>query len=180
MLFLIRIGEFLRRIGEFEAMCAQKLGYVSLHKLQPTLHVTCNCTSFPPFICKISLWYSSCMYFDFVSHCKCLFQHIPQKSRWAQCLLFMYVWVLNVIFISVPSQRHLLSNPSVAVFAMDCFAAQEFVEIRRRFWKLCPALHDSSEKPADYSEWSCDYARNANCLDARNSGLSYILRILFP
>ena len=60
--------------------------------------------------------------------------------------------MLDVIFISVPSQRHLLSNPSVAVYAMDCFAAQEFVEIRRRFWKLCPALHDSSEKPPDYSE----------------------------
>ena len=44
------------------------------------------------------------------------------------------------------------SNPSVAVYAMDCFAAQEFIEIRRRFWKLCPAVHDSSEKPPDYSE----------------------------
>ena len=75
-----------------------------------------------------------------------------KKCRWAQCLLSMYVWVLDVIFVSVPSQRHLLSNPSVAVFAMDCFAAQEFIEIRRRFWKLCPAVHDSSEKSPGHSE----------------------------
>ena len=38
----------------------------------------------------------------------------------------------------------------------------------RQFWKIT------------WSFWSCNYTRNANCFDARNSGLTYMLRILFP